>query len=118
LPKKYFDRYSLHLHVPAGATPKDGPSAGVTMAASLYSLVTQKPIKAGIAMTGELTLTGKVLPVGGIKEKLLAAKRTNIKMVLLPKQNIRDLKEVELEVKKGLKIILVSHMEECLKHLF
>lgn len=118
LPKKYFDRYSLHLHVPAGATPKDGPSAGVTMAASLYSLVTQKPIKAGIAMTGELTLTGKVLPVGGIKEKLLAAKRTNIKMVLLPKRNIRDLKEVELEVKKGLKIILVSHMEECLKHLF
>jgi ATP-dependent Lon protease len=118
LPKKYFERYSLHLHVPAGATPKDGPSAGVTMAASLYSLVTQKPIKPGIAMTGELTLTGKVLPVGGIKEKLLAAKRSNIKRVLLPKQNARDLKEVEPEVKKGLKIILVSHMEECLKHLF
>lgn len=118
LPKKYFERYSLHLHVPAGATPKDGPSAGVTMAASLYSLVTQKRMKPGFAMTGELTLTGKVLPVGGIKEKLLAARRANIKTVLLPKQNARDLKEVEPEVKKGLKIILVSHMDECLKHLF
>ena len=118
LPKKYFERYSLHLHVPAGATPKDGPSAGVTMAASLYSLVTQKQVKPGFAMTGELTLTGKVLPVGGIKEKLLAARRANIKTVLLPKQNARDLKEVEPEVKKGLKIILVSRMDECLKHLF
>ncbi|MSP19328.1 MAG: endopeptidase La [Bdellovibrionales bacterium] len=118
LPKKYFERYSLHLHVPAGATPKDGPSAGITMAASLYSLVTQKPLKRGIAMTGELTLTGKVLPVGGIKEKLLAAKRCHIKTVLIPKQNTRDLKEIEPEVKKGLKFILVDRMEECLKHLF
>ncbi len=118
LPKKYFDRFSLHLHVPAGATPKDGPSAGITMATSLYSLVTQKPVKSGIAMTGELTLSGKVLPVGGIKEKLLAAKRANMKTVLLPKQNARDLKEVEPEVKKGLNIILVSKMDECIKHLF
>jgi ATP-dependent Lon protease len=118
LPKKYFERYSLHLHVPAGATPKDGPSAGVTMAASLYSLVTQKPLKPGIAMTGELTLTGKVLPVGGIKEKLLAAKRSHMKKVLLPKQNSRDFKELEPEVKKGLKVIFVSQMDECLKHLF
>ena len=106
------------LHVPAGATPKDGPSAGITMATSLYSLVTQKPVKSGIAMTGELTLSGKVLPVGGIKEKLLAAKRANMKTVLLPKQNARDLKEVEPEVKKGLNIILVSKMDECIKHLF
>ncbi len=118
LPKKYFEKFSLHLHVPAGATPKDGPSAGVTMAASLYSLVTQRPIKPGIAMTGELTLTGKVLPVGGIKEKLLAAKRANIKTVLLPKQNARELKEIESEVKVGLKLILVSQMDECIKYLF
>ncbi|NBX67725.1 MAG: endopeptidase La [Proteobacteria bacterium] len=118
LPKKYFDRFSLHLHVPAGATPKDGPSAGVTMAASLYSLVTQKPLKPGVAMTGELTLTGKVLPVGGIKEKLLAAKRAHIKTVLLPKQNVRDFKEIESEVRQGLKVIFVSHMDDCLKHLF
>lgn len=118
LPKKYFDRFSLHLHVPAGATPKDGPSAGVTMAASLYSLISQKPVKPSVAMTGELTLTGKVLPVGGIKEKLLAAKRAHIKTVLLPKQNARDLKEIESEVKQGLKVIFVSHMDDCLKHLF
>lgn len=118
LPKKYFDRFSLHLHVPAGATPKDGPSAGVTMAASLYSLVTQKPLKPSVAMTGELTLTGKVLPVGGIKEKLLAAKRARIKTVLLPKQNSRDFKEIESEVKQGLKVIFVSNMDDCLKHLF
>lgn len=118
LPRHYFEKRLFHLHVPAGAIPKDGPSAGVTLAASLHSLVTGKPIRPGIAMTGELTLTGKVLPVGGIKEKLLAARRSGVKTVLLPKANARELKEIEPEVKAGLTIRLVATMDECLKRLF
>jgi ATP-dependent Lon protease len=118
LKKNYFEKNSFHLHVPSGATPKDGPSAGVTMAASLYSLVNHKPVRRDLAMTGELTLTGQVLPVGGIKEKLLAAKRAGIKTVLLPKKNQRDLKEIEKEAKEGLKIHFVSQMNEVLPHLF
>ena len=116
--KGYFDGHVLHLHVPSGATPKDGPSAGVTMAASLYSLVSNKTPKPGIAMTGELTLTGRVLPVGGIKEKLLAAKRAGMKTVLIPKHNEKDLKEIEPEVKASLNIIKISTMDDCLRHLF
>jgi len=118
LPKHFFEKRQFHLHVPAGAIPKDGPSAGVTLAASLHSLITGKPILPGIAMTGELTLTGKVLPVGGIKEKLLAARRSGVKTVLLPKANARELKEIEPEVKAGLNIRLVSTMDDCLKRLF
>lgn len=118
LPKNYFEQTLHHLHVPAGATPKDGPSAGVTMAAALYSLLSQKPIRPDVAMTGELSLTGRVLPVGGIQEKLLAAKRSGLKRVILPKFNEKDLKEIDSKIKKGLEIIKVSHMDECLKHLF
>lgn len=118
LGRHYFERRNFHLHVPAGAIPKDGPSAGITIAASLYSLVTSQPIRSGIAMTGELTLTGRVLPVGGIKEKLLAAKRSGIKTVLIPKANARDLQLLDREVKEGLKIIKVATMDECLKQLF
>lgn len=116
--KNFFEKNSLHLHVPSGATPKDGPSAGVTMAASLYSLVAHKPVRQDIAMTGELTLTGQVLPVGGIKEKLLAAKRAGIKRVILPRKNQRDLKEIEKEAKEGLQIRFASHMNEVLPQLF
>ncbi len=118
LPKKYFDRHTLHLHVPAGSTPKDGPSAGVTMAASLYSLLTEKPLKQGIAMTGEITLSGRILPVGGIREKLLAAKRSGLTTVLLPKDNLRELKQIDSETKQGLKIIKVASVKEAFKHLF
>ncbi len=118
LGKRFFDKNILHLHVPAGATPKDGPSAGITMAASLYSLLSHKPLKAGLAMTGELTLSGRVLPVGGIKEKLLAAKRMGFRTVIVPSENARDLKELEPELRKGLKVLKVSSMEECLRHLF
>ncbi len=118
LPRHYFEKHLFHLHVPAGAIPKDGPSAGVTLAASLYSLLSKRPIRPRLAMTGELTLTGKVLPVGGIKEKLLAAKRSGVKTVLLPKANARELKEIEPEVKAGMKIQLVSDMDDCLKRLF
>lgn len=118
IPKRYFDKHTLHVHVPAGATPKDGPSAGVTLAASLYSLISQKPLKKGIAMTGEITLSGRVLPVGGIKEKLLAAKRSGIHTVMLPKENDRDLRKIDAETKKGLRIIKVSTVREAFRHLF
>lgn len=118
VPKRYFERNTLHLHVPAGATPKDGPSAGLTMAASLYSLIAGKALKPGIAMTGEITLSGRVLPVGGIKEKLLASKRSGIKTVLVPKENARDLKKIDAETKQGLKIIPVATIRDAFRHLF
>lgn len=111
----YLSNHEVHLHLPAGATPKDGPSAGITMALALYSLATNKKVKSGIAMTGELSLTGKVLPVGGIKEKVLAAKRAGIKTVILPKQNEKDLKEVPERHRKGLKFFPVEHFDEVLK---
>ncbi len=118
LPKSYFDRTTLHVHVPAGATPKDGPSAGITMAASLFSLLSGRALDPKVAMTGEMTLTGRILPVGGIKEKLLAAKRAGIKTVLLPKDNEKDLKEIEPEIRAGLRFVKVGSMDDCLKHLF
>jgi ATP-dependent Lon protease len=112
----YLAEHEIHLHLPAGATPKDGPSAGITMATAFYSLATNKKVNGSIAMTGELSLTGKVLPVGGIKEKVLAAKRAGIKTVLLPKDNEKDLKEVPERHRKGLKFFPVEHFEEVLKH--
>ncbi|MFD2552317.1 endopeptidase La [Bizionia sediminis] len=109
-----FDKYNVHIHVPEGATPKDGPSAGVTMLTSLVSLFTQKKVKAGLAMTGEITLRGKVLPVGGIKEKILAAKRARIKDILLCEDNRRDIEEIKPEYLKGLTFHYVSEMREVI----
>jgi ATP-dependent Lon protease len=114
----YFNTNNIHLHVPAGATPKDGPSAGITMATSLYSLAIGKVIRPGIAMTGELTLSGKVLPIGGIKEKLIAAKRAGIKEIIMPKENEKNLTEVPAYIKKGLKFHFVKEMEEVIKVAF
>jgi ATP-dependent Lon protease len=111
----YLASHEVHLHLPAGATPKDGPSAGITMALALYSLANNVAVKSDLAMTGELSLTGKVLPVGGIKEKVLAAKRAGIKTIILPKQNEKDLKEVPIAHRKGLKFYPVSHFDEVLK---
>lgn len=111
----YLASHEVHLHLPAGATPKDGPSAGITMALALYSLATNKAVDSNIAMTGELSLTGKVLPVGGIKEKVLAAKRAGITTIILPKQNEKDLKEVPVLHRKGMKFFPVSHFDEVLK---
>lgn len=111
----YLSNHEIHLHLPAGATPKDGPSAGITMALALYSLATNRKVKSGLAMTGELSLTGRVLPVGGIKEKVLAAKRAGIKTIILPEQNEKDLKEVPERHRKGLKFYPVSHFDEVLK---
>lgn len=107
--------HEIHLHLPAGATPKDGPSAGITMALALYSLATKQRVRGDIAMTGELSLTGKVLPVGGIKEKVLAAKRAGIKEIILPWQNEKDLKEVPERHRKGMKFYPVKYFDEVLK---
>ncbi len=110
-----FDKYNIHIHVPEGATPKDGPSAGIAMLTSLVSLFTQKRIKSRLAMTGEITLRGKVLPVGGIKEKILAAKRAKIKEIILCKQNKADIDEINKKYIKGLKFHYVTDMSEVIK---
>ena len=110
-----FDKYNVHIHVPEGATPKDGPSAGVTMLTSLVSLFTQRKVKKSLAMTGEITLRGKVLPVGGIKEKILAAKRAHIKEILLCEDNRRDIEEIKAEYLKGLTFHYVKDMGDVLK---
>jgi len=111
-----FDRRDIHVHVPEGATPKDGPSAGVGMATVIVSMLTGIPVRHDIAMTGEVTLRGRVLPIGGLKEKLLAALRGGIKKVLIPEDNAKDLTEIPDSVKNGLEIVPVSRMEEVLKH--
>jgi ATP-dependent Lon protease len=111
----YLATHEIHLHLPAGATPKDGPSAGITMALALYSLATHQMVRGDVAMTGELSLTGKVLPVGGIKEKVLAAKRAGIKEIILPWQNEKDLKEVPERHRKGMRFHPVKHFDEVLK---
>jgi len=110
-----FDKYNVHIHVPEGATPKDGPSAGVTMLTSLVSLFTQRKVKKSIAMTGEITLRGKVLPVGGIKEKILAAKRAKIKEILLCEDNRRDIEDIKAEYLKGLTFHYVTDMSDVIK---
>jgi ATP-dependent Lon protease len=111
-----FDRRDIHVHVPEGATPKDGPSAGVGMATVIVSMLTGIPVRRDIAMTGEITLRGRVLPIGGLKEKLLAALRGGIKKVLIPEDNVKDLAEIPNSVKSGLEIVPVSRMEEVLRH--
>jgi ATP-dependent Lon protease len=110
-----FEKYNVHIHVPEGATPKDGPSAGITMLTSLVSLFTQKKVKKSLAMTGEITLRGKVLPVGGIKEKILAAKRARIKEIILCVENKRDILEIKEDYLKGLTFHYVSEMHEVIQ---
>ncbi|HMI95450.1 MAG TPA: endopeptidase La [Micropepsaceae bacterium] len=110
-----FDRKDIHVHVPEGATPKDGPSAGVAMATSIISVLTGIPVRRDVAMTGEITLRGRVLPIGGLKEKLLAALRTGLKTVIIPSENEKDLADIPDNVKKGLEIVPVANMEEVLK---
>ena len=111
-----FDKYNIHIHVPEGATPKDGPSAGITMLTSLVSLFTQKRVKKNLAMTGEITLRGKVLPVGGIKEKILAAKRSKIKEIILCEDNLKDIEEINKKYLKGLTFRYVNEMREVIKY--
>ena len=109
-----FDKYNVHIHVPEGATPKDGPSAGIAMLTSLLSLFTQKKVKKSLAMTGEITLRGKVLPVGGIKEKILAAKRARIKEIILSKDNEKDILEIKQQYLRGLTFHYVTEMSEVI----
>lgn len=114
----YFEHHDIHIHIPEGAVPKDGPSAGITMATAMLSAVTGRKIKAKVAMTGEITLRGRVLPVGGLKEKILAAKMAHIRVVLVPEKNRPDIGELSREITKGLEIIFVSHMEEVIREAF
>jgi ATP-dependent Lon protease len=114
----FFETHLIHLHVPEGAVSKDGPSAGITMASALFSLVSGKKIKEDLAMTGELTLSGYVLPVGGIKEKTIAANRAKLKTILLPKDCEKDMKDIPDNVKKAIDFYFVSTMEEVLDLIF
>ena len=111
-----FEKRDIHVHVPEGATPKDGPSAGIAMATSIVSVLTGIPVRRDIAMTGEITLRGRVLPIGGLKEKLLAAMRGGLKKVLIPEENAKDLAELPASVKNALEIVPVSRMDEVLRH--
>ena len=111
----FFEKHDIHIHIPEGAVPKDGPSAGITMATAMLSAITDKKVRADLAMTGEITLRGRVLPIGGLKEKLLAAKNAGIRTVLVPRENKKDVDELSSEITKGLEIIPVSQMEEVLK---
>jgi ATP-dependent Lon protease len=110
----FYDTLDIHVHVPEGAIPKDGPSAGITMATSIVSALTRIPVHSDLAMTGEITLRGRILPIGGLKEKILAAHRALIKTVLIPKDNAKDLKDIPAKVLEEINIELVGHMDEVL----
>lgn len=118
IPKKFFQENDIHIHIPEGAVPKDGPSAGITMATAMLSAITKTPVRADVAMTGEITLRGRVLPIGGLREKTLAAKNAGIKTICVPKKNEKDIDEISPEIKKGLKIVFVEQMKDVLDVAF
>jgi ATP-dependent Lon protease len=111
----FYHKFDVHIHLPEGAIPKDGPSAGITIATALVSSLTGRPVRHDVAMTGELTLRGRILPVGGLNEKVIAAQRAGIRTVLLPRKNDKDVKELPAEVKRGLNIQLVENMDQVLE---
>src|SRR6056297_774699 len=115
LTSDFHTKVDVHIHVPEGGTPKDGPSAGITLATTLASALTRIPVRSNVAMTGEITLRGRVLPIGGLKEKLIAAHRGGVDTVIVPRENEKDLKELPSLIKKSLKIVLAEHMDEVLK---
>ena len=114
--KEFYSTSDIHIHVPEGAVPKDGPSAGITMATALVSALTGKPVRNDIAMTGEITLRGRVLPIGGLKEKSMAAYRAGITTVIIPEKNKADIDDVPQEIRKKMKFIPVSHMDTVLEN--
>ncbi len=118
IPQNFYKNKEIHIHLPEGAIPKDGPSAGITMAMAMYSSITKKPAKCDVAMTGEITLRGNILAIGGLNEKLLAAKQSGIKKVLIPKDNVKDLAEIKNEVKDGLEIVPIKTIKEAIPHVF
>ncbi len=118
IPAEFFQKNDIHIHIPEGAVPKDGPSAGITMATAMLSAITGTPVRADVAMTGEITLRGRVLPIGGLKEKLLAAKNAGVRTVCVPKKNEKDVEEISSEIKKGLEIVYVETMEQVLRVAF
>ena len=111
----FFEKHDIHVHIPEGAVPKDGPSAGITMATAMLSAITGRKVRSDLAMTGEVTLRGRVLPIGGLKVKLLAAKNAGIRTVLVPEKNKVDVEELSAKITKGLEILPVEHMDEVLK---
>lgn len=115
LERDFFQNVEIHIHVPEGAIPKDGPSAGITMATAVISALTGKAVRRSIAMTGEVTLRGRILPIGGLKEKILAARRGGIKTVIIPRDNEKDLQEIPPDVLTGVRIICAGHMDEVLE---
>ena len=118
LKKDFYQKTDIHIHIPEGAVPKDGPSAGITMAIAMVSALTNNPLRHDVAMTGELTLTGKILPIGGLKEKTLAAHRGGIFKIILPKENEKDIPEIPDNIRKGRKFYPVPNMDEAIKEAF
>ena len=115
LPAEFYRKIDIHVHVPEGAIPKDGPSAGITIATSIASALLRIPVHRDVAMTGEITLRGRVLPIGGLKEKIIAAHRHQIKTVLIPRDNEKDIKEIPARILKAVELVPVDHMDEVLK---
>ncbi|CAG0963432.1 partial ATP-dependent Lon protease, partial [Anaerolineae bacterium] len=118
LANNFFNNKEIHIHIPEGGIPKDGPSAGITMAIAMISALSGNPTRSDVAMTGEITLRGEILPIGGLNEKLLAAQRSGIKKVLIPKENEKDLKEIPDKIKKGLELVTVEKLDDAVKHIF
>jgi ATP-dependent Lon protease len=118
LDPSFYQGREIHVHLPEGSIPKDGPSAGITMAMAMYSAISGKAARSDVAMTGEVTLRGDVLGIGGLNEKLLAAQRSGIATVLIPEENVKDLREIQARVKEGLEILPISRIEDALKHVF
>jgi len=116
IPEDFHEKHDFHIHVPEGAVPKDGPSAGITMATALVSALTNRPVKKEVGMTGEITLRGRVLAIGGLKEKTLSAHRAGLKTIIIPQENARDLDDIPESVRKDLTFIKVKHLDEVLRH--
>lgn len=116
LENDFYEKYDIHIHVPEGATPKDGPSAGITIATALVSAFTNRPVRKEVGMTGEITLRGRVLPIGGLKEKSLSAHRAGLTTILIPQENEKDLEDIPESIRDDLTFITVSHLDEVLEH--